>query len=275
MTKLENKIHLGHRAFAFVTVFALLAGGCAHDHRHENWGAMRGRPFQPPPPVFLTGPVGELLANAGGYTAKLKTSSAPGSHLQPAAGQLIASGSKFFFQPESISGKQGKAGQLSFIWDVTSHMGYVLSEALQGYAPITSTRVFTNIAIQAAQIQAETFEGHPVELSTATISAGNGDVSRFAVTRFRDLGGLPIRIESIGEKFTLTLSQIRPGPPPAQLFLPPEGFTSYASAEAMMEELDARLQGDVHRGESRGAGDGVPSGGGKGRHSRGGAETGP
>ena len=60
--------------------------------------------------------------------------------------------------------------------------------------------------------------------------------------RATDLGGLPLRIACAtgGTPLTLNLSKIRRDPPPNDLFLPPDGFTKYPSAEALMLELMAR-----------------------------------
>jgi hypothetical protein len=75
-------------------------------------------------------------------------SCAPAGDARPASGQLLARGTKFFFDPAPPSGKPSRAGQSSFIWDATTRQGFLLSEALQGYAPIAATVGFTNLVVQ-------------------------------------------------------------------------------------------------------------------------------
>jgi hypothetical protein len=196
--------------------------------------------------------------------------------MRPVSGQLLSRGSKLFFEPEHTSGKQARAGQFSFIWDATSNKGYILSEALQGYAPIASAVWCTNLFVQGSSTTAEKVEGYRVERTTAVVVASDGKQSRFEVSRARDLGGLAIRIGSIEDPspFTVRLSQIRLEQPPENLFLPPDGFTGYESEEAMMNELAARQQGVQHGGQN-GAGEEGHIGSGRNRHSRAGPGIGP
>jgi hypothetical protein len=58
------------------------------------------------------------------------------------------------------------------------------------------------------------------------------------------LKGLPLRITrvSTGPPLTLTLSKIRLETLPDELFLPPDGFVKYDSADALMNELASRQQ---------------------------------
>jgi hypothetical protein len=273
-----NVLNRSHDALSFrtfVVVLAFLTGGCAHESRHESPAAVVGQEFLPRPPVFLTGPAVMLLTNAGGFTARVVVSSVPASSLRPVSGQLVARGSKFFFEPELKSGKPARAVQFSFIWDATSNKGYMLSEALQGYAPIASTVWFTNLVVQSSPTTTGKVEGYRVECSTDVVAASDGKLSRFEVSRARDLGGLAVRVNSIEDPapFTITLSQIRLELPPEKVFLPPDGFTGYESEEAMMNELVSRQQ-SVRHGGQEGSGAGGHDGSGRNRHSRAGPENG-
>ncbi len=258
----------------FVVVLTLLTGGCSHEPRHESPAAGVGQEFLPRPPVFLTGPAVMLLTNAGGFTARVVMSPVPASHLRPVSGQLVACGSKLFFEPEPTSGKPARAGQFSFVWDATLNKGYILSEALQGYAPIASAVWFTNLVVQSSPTTTGKVEGYRIERSTNVVAASDGKLSKFEVSRAHDLGGLAVRIASIEDPvpFIITLSQIRLEPPPEKVFLPPDGFIGYESEEAMMNELASRQQSLRHGGQE-GSGAGVYDGSGRNHHSRAGPEN--
>jgi hypothetical protein len=218
-----------------------------------------------------------FLTNSAGFSARVLMASAPSDHMKRVSGQLLARGGKFFFEPgQAEDGKEARIGRFSFIWDASTNQCYILSEALQGYAPIASTVRFTNLAVQSAQNTAEKIDGHPVEQSRVVVAAGDGKESSFEVSRARDLAGLAIRIVSLQAPApsTITLSQIRLELPPEKLFLPPDDFTAYPNEEAMMTELAARQQA-VRRGGREADGEGEHVGGGQGRHSRGGPDTGP
>jgi hypothetical protein len=57
-----------------------------------------------------------------------------------------------------------------------------------------------------------------------------------------DLNRFPVRVrtESQGRQITLDFSEIRLDIPPPELFVPPGGFTQYASAAALINELMIR-----------------------------------
>ncbi|MDB6019645.1 MAG: hypothetical protein JWR19_4134 [Pedosphaera sp.] len=253
---------------------ALLAGGCAQPDRRENKASASGEEFLPQPPVFLTGPAGVMLMNSVGFSARVRASG-PSGPLSSGSGQLVAQGGKFFFEPTEGTGKHARAGGYSFIWDATNNRGYILSEALQAYAPIASSVQYTNQAFKSAPNTVEKIEGHPIEQATLVVDGSDGKQSRLGVSRARDLAGLPVRIASTEEPapYTITFSQIRMEMSPAKLFLPPDGFIEYPSEEAMMNELAAR-QHSGRRGGPAGAGEVGHSGSGRSRHSKGGPETG-
>jgi len=262
--------------WTLVMALSLLAGGCSHEHPHQNDAATIGKEFLPRPPSFLTGPAVVLLTIAAGFSARLVIASPPSSHLRPVSGQLVAREGKFFFEPRQAVGVPSRAGRFSFIWDASTNKGYILSEALQGYAPIASSVRFTNLVIEGSEAAVQKVEGHPVDRLTMVVFGSDGKQSRFEVSRARDLGGLPIRFDLFEAPVpsTITLSQVRLEVVPEKLFLPPDGFTEYPSGDAMMRELATREQA-VQRGgqggqERAGEGGQVPSG--RNRHSRGGAD---
>jgi hypothetical protein len=133
---------------------------------------------------------------------------------------------------------------------VAKSSGFVLSDALQGYAPIAATAVVTNLVLQAANAGSQRVSGHPCEPATAAIQMSDGTTVDFQVQRATDLKGFPVQIEH-GTKgvSTLTLSKVRLDPPPADLFSLPEGFTKYPTPEAMADELAAR-QNNIRRRNS-------------------------
>jgi hypothetical protein len=117
-----------------------------------------------------------------------------------------------------------------------------MSEALQGYAPVTSTLQITSFQIIAGNSPAERIAGHPCESARALGVSTEGTGTAFDFYRAIDLRGFPLRITSVTNTpaFTLTLSQPRFESAAANIFSPPEGFTKYNTPEAMADELAAR-----------------------------------
>ena len=214
---------------------------------------MAGAPA-PRPPAFLTGPMALLLTNADGFRAHAVLEG--GMSFQgpeTAEGELMGQGGKLVFAPTkgSSASKDVHAGNSAFIWDVARSQGYVLNGPLQGYAPISSDRQFTNVTASAATGAAapQTIAGHPCQPGEATVVASDGSTTVFRVWRAADLKGLPLRITgtAAGVPLDLTLSKVQLGGVPEELFAPPSGFTKYASSEAMINELVTRRQNLRHR----------------------------
>src|SRR5262249_15836059 len=116
----------------------LVASGCSHSDDMED----RGRAFTPVlvarPPTFVSRPMAVLVTNRSGYSAHVDAQAESlAENERTVSGQLLCRGSKLFFASElsGESSKQARPGGFSYIWDVASNSGYVLSEALQGYAP--------------------------------------------------------------------------------------------------------------------------------------------
>jgi hypothetical protein len=223
----------------------LVVSGCSHSNDMED----RGRAFTPvlaaQPPAFLTGPMAVLLTNRSGYSAHVDAQTESLVERDRfVSGQLLCRGSKLFFAPESNGGskKQGRAGAFGFIWDVASNSGYVLSEALQGYAPLGSSPRATNVVAGPGQAAPATIAGYACTSETVAVQLDNGSTANFQLMRAAGLAGFPVRLNSVTNSvpLTVTFSKIRLDPPPAELFAPPDGFSKYSSPDAMSDEIAIR-----------------------------------
>jgi len=201
----------------------------------------------PATPLFLNGPMALLLTNADGFRARaVLESAAPSQPTQTTVGELMVRGSKLLFAPEpvKVAKKQPRPEDSAFVWDVNENRGYVLNDPLQAYAPISSSRQFTNVTIGPAlnNASSEKVAGHRCQATEVTVTASDGVATVFQVWRAADLKGLPLRIHcpSGGVPLTLTLSKVRLEAVPNDLFLPPNGFTKYDSPEGMMTEMALR-----------------------------------
>ncbi len=225
-----------------VVAFALLSGGCSHS-RDKLGESTYTHSFAPQAPTFMTGPSSVLLTNRPGYTARVTIQSEDLSHPAARAGQLYCGGGTLFYGPEAkgADGKTVDDSGFAFVWDVAKSEGFVLSEALQGYAPFSSSQRVTNVTFQSASVvgTAGKEPGSPAE---AEMQLGDGTKARFHVWRASGFNGPPLRISTItnATPFDVRITNVRIGPPPAELFSPPNGFTKYSSPEAMMDELVAR-----------------------------------
>ena len=224
-----------------------LAVDCAHSEKKiDRAGAFEVLPA-PVPPLFLNGPMALLLTNADGFRARVVLESgAPAQAAPMVAGELLVRGSQLLFAPDPSGApkKQARVQDSAFIWDVNGNRGYVLNDPLQAYAPMSSSRQYTNLTVGAAlnDPARQRIAGHPCQATEVTVTASDGATTFFQVWRARDLNALPLRIAcpSNGLPMTLTLSKVRLGAVPDDLFLPPNGFTKYDSVEALMAELTLR-----------------------------------
>ena len=226
---------------------ALLVAGCAHSPRDGDRASGFEAIPAPMPPFFLNGPMALLLTNAGGFRAQVVLTGGAAPQAKPlAAGELMGQGGKLLFAPAagSAASKKAHAEGSAFIWDVKENRGWILNDPLQGYAPVSSQRYYTNLVAGAIQGNAapERIAGHRCGRAEVTVSADDGTAATFQVWRAEDLNGLPLRIAGAadGAPIALTLSSIRRELIPDDLFQPPNGFTKYESPEAMMTELALR-----------------------------------
>lgn len=233
----------GMRCFLAVLVLAGLAGGCARDRQLELEPI--GGKFAPRPPAFVSGAMGVLLTNTAGFVAQVEMKQGAGlGDEEPVTGALLGRGTRLLFAPQSdkkIDKKSPPPG-FSFIWDVAEHRGWLLSEALQGYAPVSARAVLTNMTAGAAVSSARQVQGHVCQQQLVTFELSNGVTNDYQVLRATDLKGFPVEIVSTqgSTPLVITLSQIQFEVPPENLFAPPDSFAKYDSPEAMVDELAMR-----------------------------------
>src|SRR5581483_1590479 len=218
---------------AALIVPALLGAGCAATS-HSNSNALE-ESFTLPP--FLAGPVAVLLTNANNFSARMVVDLPPSStKTRIISGNLLGQQSHLFFAPT--------VGDRSFIWDATQNSGYILSEALQGCAPIASAVQITHVAETAgvAGPVLESVNGRPCHRTQAVISSSDGSTARFIVWRPLEADRFPARIKSMNGSPQLTINffDARRESLAQKLFLPPDGFTKYATAETIRDELQMR-----------------------------------
>jgi hypothetical protein len=228
---------------------AMLASGCGGSgKKSSHTGALAGiRP--PKPPTFLIGPMALLLTNVDGFSARVVLESgAAASGVELANGQLLSQGGKLLFAPGVLKSnpKGAKAEAYAYIWDAADNRGLVLNDPLQGYAPLSYSRHFTNLAASATLKTAptENIGGHPCQQSEVIVAGDDGSASAFRVWRAADLKGIPVRISgaSDGVAVTLTLTKVRLEILPADLFQPPTGFAKFDNVEVMVNEMGSRQQ---------------------------------
>lgn len=251
--------------FAGTLLLALLAvaGGCSHTQDSGGRGPGLRGVYASKPPSFLTGPASLLLTRASGYSAQVSAQTeAIVERERSASGQLLCLGSKIFFAPDGDA-KNARTGGFSFIWDTATQTGYVLSETLQGYAPISANPRATNILTRPSGGTPQGVDGHECAAELDIVQLDNGVNVEFAAWRAADLGGLPLRLNASTNAIPLTVSltKVRPDALSASLFAPPDGFTKYISPEAMSDEIVARQHnlrrkntGELERLEPAGTG---------------------
>lgn len=211
------------RSSVVLAVLAVAVGGCSSMKSQPDPIRDPAQRLLPRFTEAVTGPAGAMLTNLNGYHCQFAISFATSGNDQlTATGELHSRGGKLCFEPvfKKAKRKGPDTGSFVLIWDVAAGRGFVLSDALQGLAPIGPPSNDTNIF-------------------TGTNSAPATDLQ---VEHAKDLNGLATRIESqdASQPFTLTLSDIKPDLPPPGMFAPPDDFTKYDSEGALLSELVAR-----------------------------------
>jgi hypothetical protein len=238
-----------------MTLAAALLGGCASEKSKE---AALARMGDESPPDFLTGPVSAALAGFDGFSANVVSTTTGNSILfattaasadagpQAVSGQLIGRRGQIIFQPlTTANARNGKIvrGGMLFIWDAGRQSGFVVSEALQGFAPIAASSQITNIMPATPPPPAsEAVKGHRCRRIESVSSLSDGSSVKLTEWRADDLNRFPVRMraESGGRRMTVDLSEIRLDIPAPELFVPPVSFTQYASGAALINELMIR-----------------------------------
>lgn len=220
----------------------LLAAGCASSPDEPD-EFVRAAVFAPPVPPFLSGPMSQFLTNNAGFSARVTSSGSAGGVESNQTGQLFGRGHLLLFAMEPpVSAREQTIGDpgFSFLWDVAAGRGYLLCEAMQACAPVsTPVRVAAaggdTATPQLAGIRQVTEETHVFAL-------GNNSTSVVQVLRAPEFQGFPLRLTATvgGETTIVSVSRVQLSVQPPELFAVPEGFASYSSAEALVDELAAR-----------------------------------
>jgi len=252
---LKQRCNWVNCGLAVMAVASMIPAGCSAKHKAEMRQGTFTHVFTPQPPSFLTGPTALLLTNLGAYSARLEVQGDSSSGGQNNSyGQLLGEGSKLLYAPQLDENPDARRqpGGYTFIWDTTQSKGYVLSEALQGYAPVSAELHVTSLESVPGGSPAQRFSGHPCE--PVTVIAQTADsTAAFDLFRATDLRGFPVRIQTRSNAIpvTISLSNVRFEPISPEVFMPPDGFTLYPNPQAMADELAAR-QHNLRRRSSPG-----------------------
>ncbi len=233
---------------AWLVTLVLAAYGCSHSRDKERWEAGLAGVYAAQVPRFLNGPMSALLTNSAGFTARVSIETDSFTARDGFnSGELFYRSGRLLFAPTQAQNKKVRTGGFAFLWNVGTSSGYVLSGALEGYAPVSSSVHATNIVTQG-RTTTEKLEGHPAVREIATVQMDDGSSTSFQVWRASDLNGAPLRIipTESGIPMTLSLAEIRVGAPPEDAFALPDEFRKYSSPEAMADEIMAR-QHNLHR----------------------------
>ena len=227
-------VHLPAIGASLAVLAGLALAGCGGSHGTAKFGKIEN--YTVNPPRLLAGPAALLLTNAGGFSARYTLAvSASSNANHSTTGVLLGLGPHLMFAPDK--------SDRTFIWDVDRNMGYLLSEAMQGYGPIRPMEhVTTNFAASADPPVAERVNGHPCHKADWIAECSDGSRTRCSVWRAEDLREFPVRIKAVerSSEFTVDLADVRLGPHPEKLFTPPADFTAYSSADAMLTEMLVR-----------------------------------
>jgi hypothetical protein len=235
--------NFSRRALICGIVLAWWVCGCASRSHHDQ-SSGGTETLLPKLTSVITGPAALALTNCAGFQADF-TLSFEDTRGTPTnlSGQIFGRGGKLFLESADKSKSAGTTG-FGVIWDVSNGQGYAFSEALQGYAPIGGAVHVTNLLMETAAEPAQRIEGHLVRSVNMTAGSSNGQMFVFELARARDADNLPVMLRSLNQPhaLTLTLTKIQLIVPAEDLFLPPDGFTKYASESALLSELETRQQ---------------------------------
>ena len=235
-----------HRTAAWgIALAAAFLAGCASEKRQE---AALARMGDEAPPDFLAGPVWLSLTNFDGFSADVLSTTSSTSALsavRAASGQVLERQGRLIFQPLTTAHiKKGKIirGGMFFIWDSVGQHGYVVSEALQGFAPISDSPRIIIVTAESKEPVAEQVNGHACHRTEKTAALSDSSVAKLTEWRADDLNRFPVRVrmESGDRRTTVDFSNIRLDLPAVELFSPPAEFTRYASPAALINELMIR-----------------------------------
>jgi hypothetical protein len=230
----------------------LLGTGCSSTHHHKDKEAHHLDVSEgiaaTAPPLFLVGPISVLLTNLDDFEGHVSApgglGTGPGS--APVAGNLFQQSGHILFVPMSDQspGRGGWAGTFRFLVDVKGGSAFVISEALQGYAPVP---VRTRYSVDSTQPpigapNREQIDGQSCRQEDVVVKGSDGASASFQTWRMVEESGPPLRIRPIGQTnlAAVNLSELKMEAQVPDLFSPPEGFTKYSSGEAMVHEMAHR-----------------------------------
>jgi len=227
-------------------VCALWTGGCASSNPPSGFARGQVADMLPKLALVATGPLAAVLTNADAFSADFTlTITAGGGAPTKLSGRLLTGGGKLRLAADfSPSHRRLAADECDVIWNGATGQGYVVSEALQGYAPLAGGVHFSNVLTQVVTGGPDRLEDHPLDQANVTLLGENDQMFRLLVSRALDLDFLPVRIQSMNgpDLFTLTLSNLQRVRPGSGDFLVPYGFTKFAGAGALIDELVIRQQ---------------------------------
>jgi len=226
-----------------LAVTLLAVAGCANQDSPRQARLRAATLIPPPSPPFLNGSVALLLTTLPGFSCHLTMQGGPmAAPSDLLTGELFGCSNKLFFAP-APSSFGGRAGGFGFLYDIDQGQGFMLCDAMQGYAPISSRFSPTDVAVRPLGKGGERVAGHRCEPVEVVVSLADAPRQVLRVWRALDLQKFPVRISTAeGRAFDLTLSRIRLEIPPAEMFRPPEGFARYESPEGMMAEMVMRQE---------------------------------
>jgi len=191
-------------------------------------------------PQFLVSPVMALMTNTEGFAAHVSVQNAGGSGPALLEGRLFGRGSRLLFVPEvptRVFSKRKAAEQTSYSWNAALGEGFIFNEALQGYAPFS--RPGRPTAVELGDIGAvyEKIGGQRCRKRQAVISTSDGAKIEAAVWLSSELKGFPMQIKASNGQLVCVFTEVSLAPVALAAFLPPDGFTAYASPDAMLSAL--------------------------------------
>lgn len=227
-----------------IRVFTGLAGiiaflaGCASDPT-DQYSRELSRMRSSEPPTFLAGDIASAFSGAN-FSARVEIQRGAAGMRPPEHGELSGRDGSLYFMADEQRMQRGIAGGMSAFWDASMKTGYLLNDPLQAYAPIRLSQ--TNAPLEVAAAGEEAINGEATHKFIGSLRVGNELVPRLVIWRSATQGDLPIRVQTTNDpaNLTLTLSRVRPGPAPKELFEIPSGFKKYETTEAMMSDLIAR-----------------------------------
>jgi hypothetical protein len=194
-------------------------------------------------PLPLDVSVAWLFTNQPPFRAKVAMTRAGDSADRPVQALLAGSGGRLYYSTDHRD-RDDRPRNLGFVWDAGTASGFVMSDALQGYAPLAAAPKLT--AVEPPVTEGALFEkvdGHEARIRSYVGVLEDGSRVEMRVWEATDLRGFPVRIQqrSRGGLSTATISDVRFEAVASGLFQPPEGFTRFESSDRMINELLRRL----------------------------------